>query len=470
MIDLDKLIQQDALGNISDELLAAYIDGNTTEAENVFIEQNSPAEELNTLSELLDDTHSFEDQISQWDGDYGFWELGIPPVINNEDINNLNIYNMPNELNQGFRTFGESAENLSDPIFIQQPDDHSCALRSQQIILRDFGIDIPFDELEKLALEAGVYSNEGTRTYDIGKVLEMAGVGMHQVEGSSIYDLTNELAQGHRVIVSVDADELWYNDSLAGKFGNWLSDTLGHQGGNHALIVAGIEVDVDNPNNVKVVLTDPGAGHLRVEYPMEQFMDAWQDSNCFIAATDNAAPYQYNAQLGMEVPSNFVVDHHINDFIANHSWQLNGDQIMELPSSYQPAFTGHIDKIGSISYDTFEQKYDKLVAARHSRHSYNGQSPVDIVQSLYDDLNNLFNFNHLNGETAGGVGQGYSSHGLSEQNLHEGNNDDHHDDHHHHHDDHHYDEGYHSSHGEDATHFDGSEYETSYDDVENQQY
>lgn len=264
---------------------------------------------------------------------------------------------MVNFSNSGKYVYGESGENISDPIFIQQPDDHSCALRSQQIVLRDFGIDIPFEQLERIALDNGVYTNEGTYTYDIGKVLEIAGVGMHQVSGSSMYDLMNELAQGHRVIVSVDANELWYNDTLFGKLKNWFDDAIGRQGGNHALIVAGVEINPNDVNDIKVVLTDPGAGHLRIEYPAEQFMDAWKDSNCFMAATDNPAPYQYDAATGMEVPSNFVVEQHFNQFVADNSYQLSPD-LINVPMDYQPMFAGHLNMVGNMSYDSLRTEIE----------------------------------------------------------------------------------------------------------------
>ena len=182
---------------------------------------------------------------------------------------------------------------------------------------------------------------------------------MHQVQGSTIYDLTNELAQGHRVIVGVDANELWYNDSIGGRFSNWFDDVFGSQGGNHALIVAGVEVNPSNPNDIKVVLTDPGAGHLRIEYPFDQFMDAWQDSNCFMAATDQAAPYQYDAATGMEVPSNFVAEHHFNQFVVDNSYQLNPDMI-NVPVGYQPSFHGHLDMIGDLDFDDFNNQLPLL--------------------------------------------------------------------------------------------------------------
>lgn len=388
---------------LSEEVLGAYVEGTLqgTKLDAVSAQISSDS----GLSEMLDDVVSTNvehlvETSRPWDvyeGDYGYWELGLPPVLspsdavlggdpgknddfsvdgdrnqaeetlslqnaeNNPDDNRLNSNNMAD--NSKTIIYGEAGENISDPVFVQQPDDHSCALRSQQIVLRDFGIDIPFKDLEQIALDHQVYTNEGTYTYDIGKVLQLAGVGMHQTAGNTVDDLINELAQGHRVIVSVDADELWHNDTMGGKLKNWFNDAIGNQGGNHALIVAGVEVDQAHPENNKVILTDPGAGHLRIEYPMEQFKDAWGDSNCFMAATDEPAPYQYDAATGMEVPSNFTVQQYINDFVANNSYQLSPDMI-NIPQGYQPAFTGHLDVVGNVDYDTFKADYDAMVENR----------------------------------------------------------------------------------------------------------
>lgn len=275
--------------------------------------------------------------------------------------------------------YGETGQNIKDPIFIQQPDDHSCALRSQQIILRDFGIDIPFYDLEKIALESGVYTNEGTYTYDIGKVLELAGVGMHQVTDTSLDDLMNELSQGHRVIVSVDADELWYNDNLKGRLSNWFNDVIGHQGGNHALIVAGVEVNPNDVNDIKVVLTDPGTGHLRIEYPANQFINAWKDSDCFMAATDNPAPFQYDASTGMEVPSNFAVKQYLNQFITENSYQLSPD-LINIPTGYQPAFAERIEMVGNIGYNSLNEEL--------------GRTNITNTENLAEDGDELFSHNN----------------------------------------------------------------------------
>lgn len=389
--------------SVSEEMLGAYLEGTLQE-----VEMSATSEQISNdsnLSELLNDTAdtNIADMVGKnhpWDiyeGDYGYWEHGLPPVLSPSDmtseddiekvddnfvdgdrlfgeatlysqstgnsfgLNSLNSQDMSN--NSKTIIYGEKGENISDPVYIKQPDDHSCALRSQQIVLRDFGIDIPFKDLEQIALDSQVYTNEGTYTYDIGKVLQLAGVDMHQTIGNSVDDLINELAQGHRVIVSVDANELWYNKIIGDKLKNWFEDAIGHQGGNHALIVAGIDIDPSNPQNNKVILTDPGAGHLRIEYPMEQFKDAWGDSNCFMAATNNPAPYQYDVETGMEVPSNFAVQQYVNAFVANNSYQLSPDMI-NVPQDYQPAYTGHLDVVGDVEYDTFKADYDAMVANR----------------------------------------------------------------------------------------------------------
>lgn len=309
-------------------------------------------------------------------------------VIENNCITNLKAKNNMGNSNQlGTSHFGETGQNFYDPIFIRQPDDHSCALRSQQIILRDFGIDIPFQDLEKLALDYGVYSENGTSMYDVGKVLELAGVGMHQVEGSNMLDLTNELSKGHRVIVGVDADELWYNDKFADKVKNWFNDRFADQGGNHAVIVAGVDVNPNNPNDVKVILTDPGSGELRVEYPMEKFMDAWKDTNCFMAATDNPAPYQYDPTTGMEIPSNFVIEQHFNQFVAENSYQLAPD-LINVPADYQPVYSEHLDYVGDMTYADFNDKYadyketQQMFASAQSSEEQNGAQGEKTIPTL----------------------------------------------------------------------------------------
>ncbi len=166
------------------------------------------------------------------------------------------------------------------PEEIAQQAMDTCAVKSQQIIMKTFGIDIPEDQLAMESYIKGYYApGVGSNPDLVGQLLEDHGIGTHSANNASVYDLVTELAQGHKVIVGVDSSELWQPD--------WYDDVFGEEA-DHALLVTGI--DTTDPENVKVIITDPGTGDVAKEYPLEQFLDAWHDSNCFYVATDNPAP------------------------------------------------------------------------------------------------------------------------------------------------------------------------------------
>lgn len=164
-----------------------------------------------------------------------------------------------------------------DPNVYQYYDD-TCAIQSQALILREYGFDVTQEELIQIAREHGWYVDGiGTPADKIGKLLEHHGVDTSITEGNNIFNLTNELAQGHRVVVGVDCGELW-----APGVSEKLEDLI-CQRADHALLVVG--VDTTDPKNVKVIVSDPGNGNAQYAYSESQFMDAWKDSNCVMAAT-----------------------------------------------------------------------------------------------------------------------------------------------------------------------------------------
>jgi len=178
---------------------------------------------------------------------------------------------------------GEAAlDIIVDDVHQLYPD--TCAIKSQQLILNEFGYNISEDQLVQEALNNGWYQpGSGTSAANVGKLLELHGLPVAQYENANIFNLVNELAQGHKVIVGVDSGELWNNG-----FWERMEDKIVGEQADHALVVSGI--DTTDPNNVKVIVTDPGNGDYCRKYSMEQFVDAWQDSNCFMVTTQNAVP------------------------------------------------------------------------------------------------------------------------------------------------------------------------------------
>ena len=100
------------------------------------------------------------------------------------------------------------------------------------------------------------------------------------VHGATSSDLVEELSRGHKVIVGLDGGEL-YNQDWFGE------DLINPYGADHAVMVTGI--DMRNPDQPMVVLNDPGIPEgAGVSVPLEQFLDAWEDSGNRYVATDHA--------------------------------------------------------------------------------------------------------------------------------------------------------------------------------------
>lgn len=373
MKDINELMSQfDDLQDlpVSEEMLGAYIEGNLDSSEQQIVEKSRFFDDI--FDELLSSlSMSSEEQNLDF----------LTPDFDNELMNNINVLNsefMSQNQSQddllgaaaANKCFGEEGTGC-DPnpdLLIYQGNEGVCAIRSQQIILRDYGLDVSLEQLKDYAIQQGWYDpspDGGTPMPYVGLLLQACGVDVRQQENCTVYDLVNELAQGHRVIVGVDANELWAkrDGDLFKQTKEFFKDIFNEQA-NHALVVAGVDVNPNDPSDVKVILTDPGTGDLRIEYDLDDFMDAWEDSNCFMTTTTTPAPYQYDAEHGRMIPSNFAVE----NFIDTNSLPLQPDILIDYPDlslaelNDSAAYAdGHLDSIGHI--DGHEVDYDSFAAA-----------------------------------------------------------------------------------------------------------
>lgn len=168
----------------------------------------------------------------------------------------------------------------------QQSYSDTCAIRCQEYVLTQFwGCPIDEGALVHEAMDHGWYTpGGGTQLVDIGNLLELHGIGVNRYAEATVFHLANELAQGHKVIIGVDSGELWNQHPILEK----LEDFFGTQGADHAVVVSGI--DTSDPNDVHVIVSDPGTGEAVASYPMTQFLDAWADSQFFMVATQEPPP------------------------------------------------------------------------------------------------------------------------------------------------------------------------------------
>lgn len=329
------------------ELMGAYLEGKALSSEEQAIVQNAMSNPGmdNILSEA----------VSPFATDTDTFPVGSELMVGEMamdfmDDNCLNAGDMNTHSIIGDVT--PCPDMMSHDVLQHQSD--TCAIKSQQIILHSFGMDIPEEMLTIEATGKGYYiPGQGSRPSQVGLLLEDHGIGTHTKYHATVYDLAAELAQGHKVIVGVDADELWRP--------SYFNDLFGEQA-NHALIVTGI--DTTNPYDIRVLITDPGTGDVARSYPMAQFLDAWHDSSCMMVATDMAPQVSYGGIITNPEMINF-------DYAA-----------------------GHIPYVGNIPYDIymdnmlprFDDYFDHQLGDIHSALDY---------QHMFDQMDDAFdNFDH----------------------------------------------------------------------------
>lgn len=297
MIDEELLNKFDRIQDlpVSEEMLGAYMEGNLNEVEK------------GTVSELIYDNPRINSLVSDCEGFsldssdiyHGpFEEFELPHVIDNnfyipetmelEDLETSIPSGTANVIDIANKQYGLEPLNIDfDPDTYQWEQD-TCAIRSQEIVLRSFGTFVPQDELVKLAEQNGWYTpGNGTPMEHVGNLLDLYNIPNHRVAEANVFNLADELGQGHKVIVGVDVDELYGNS-----FWESIKEHLVGKTPNHAMIVSGL--NTSDPDCTKVTLTDPGTGKTLFECPYEKFLSAWNDSDCFMVATDEPAPLRYN--------------------------------------------------------------------------------------------------------------------------------------------------------------------------------
>ena len=191
--------------------------------------------------------------------------------------------------------------NMQMDFWELQTDTHNCAVAAETSIINQFGIELDQETANYRSATNGWYKEGiGTSPDDIGKMMELHGIPTHTVYNASVADLAAELRAGNGVIVGVNSDELNRQGPFA-EMRHAMNKALGIDNAvdtpaNHAVVVTGI--DPADPSNPMVILNDPGVLNGQgISYPLDKFMDAWENGNFRYTATDIPIPNNQNVDL-----------------------------------------------------------------------------------------------------------------------------------------------------------------------------
>jgi hypothetical protein len=173
-----------------------------------------------------------------------------------------------------YEIIGEPKEDMEH--WHQQSEDMSCAVACQEFVAEEL-LDTDLSERKMIdyAEQCGWYEN-GTFKEDVGKLLVSMGLVVEPHFSGRLEDIQDTLENGGKVMAFVN--------NVALKDPNLTN--LAGLGANHVVEVIGI--DRSDPENVRVILNDPGVKNgCGIEHSEEIFEKAWETGNCYWVSAHN---------------------------------------------------------------------------------------------------------------------------------------------------------------------------------------
>lgn len=212
---------------ITDELLAAYLDGNTSKEETELIIKTLKADK--GLQEVLDIALQTEED-----------EAAILPISTS----------FTEEILPMFQKAALSGENI-------------CAVRCEMYILHRRRLPYNEEWLLEAARRKDWLKPEGTPLYCLGYLLAYSGMFVSRKYNSTLDDIQRAIKKDNDVVVGVDREKL-YAESFD------LEDLT-----NHAVVVTHIGDD-------SVTIFDPYEAPYIVNIPTSDFLHAWKESQYYM--------------------------------------------------------------------------------------------------------------------------------------------------------------------------------------------
>ena len=152
-----------------------------------------------------------------------------------------------------------------------------CCLECEKFILRRRAICYDEQQLLDNALRNGWLKENGTALHNVGRHLEQAGLSVSRQYDCQLQDIAAALQQGYDVIVAVDGGELLGNAQL-----ERIEDALLGEMPDHTVVVIACDMHAQT-----ITLFDPNSSHLHDQYSFAQFANAWKDARNYMVIIEN---------------------------------------------------------------------------------------------------------------------------------------------------------------------------------------
>lgn len=221
--------------HISDELLAAFLDGNTNAEDTMRVLK--AAEQDMELQEIIRIASEVDEDMA----------VTVKPTI------------IP-----------------MAAMAAKTKETYLCDIECEEFVLHQFGIEATHKSLLDTAYKNCWLRDKGMPLYNIGRLLEKNNLSVSRRYNSTIEDINRLLSSGNQLIAVID-------DFL---LGNTLSSENQHP--NHAVAICSISIETD-----EIILFNPNTDEELTNYSMKSFLEAWRQSNNYLVVINTTDKFVY---------------------------------------------------------------------------------------------------------------------------------------------------------------------------------
>ena len=228
---------------ISDELLAAFLDGNTN-AEDTMRVLNAAEQDME-LQEIIRIASEVDEDMA----------ITVKPTI------------IP-----------------MTAMAAKKKETYLCDIECEEFVLHQFGIEVTHKSLLDTAYKNCWLKDKGMPLYNIGRLLEKNNLPVSRRYNSTIEEVVRLLSAGNQLIAVVD-------DTI-------LCNTLSCDGQhpNHAVAISSISVETD-----EIILFNPNTDEELTKYSISSFMEAWRQSNNYLVVINTTDRFIYEpSPIGLD--------------------------------------------------------------------------------------------------------------------------------------------------------------------------
>lgn len=163
-------------------------------------------------------------------------------------------------------------------------ESYLCDIECEEFVLHQFGIEATHKSLLDTAYKNCWLRDKGMPLYNIGRLLEKNNLSVSRRYNSTIEEVVRLLSAGNQLIAVVDDSLLWNAQS---------SENL-HP--NHAVAISSLSAETD-----EIILFNPNTDEELTRYSIQSFEEAWKQSNNYLVVINTTDKFIYEpSPIGLE--------------------------------------------------------------------------------------------------------------------------------------------------------------------------